>query len=112
MVGFSPPSLVSLPLMHPAKVRRDHLHQLTDLPNIGPASAADLRRLGIHHPKDLIGKNADTLYHTLCALDGIHHDPCVLDVLQSVVDYMHGGEALPWWTYSAKRKQKEPGNAS
>ena len=47
MVGFSPPSLVSLPLMHPAKVRRDHLHQLTDLPNIGPASAADLRRLGI-----------------------------------------------------------------
>ena len=98
--------------MHPAKVRRDHLHQLTDLPNIGPASAADLRRLGIHHPQDLIGKNADTLYHTLCALDGIRHDPCVLDVLQSVVDYMHGGEALPWWTYSAKRKQKEPGNTS
>ena len=74
--------------MRPAKVRRDHLHQLTDLPNIGPASAADLRRLGIHH------------------------DPCVLDVLQSVVDYMHGSEALPWWTYSAKRKQKEPGNTS
>ena len=103
MVGFSPPSLVSLPLMHPAKVR---------LPNIGPASAADLRRLGIHHPKDLIGKNADTLYHTLCALDGIRHDPCVHDILQSVVDYMHGGEALAWWTYSAKRKQKEPGNTS
>ena len=106
MVGFSPPSLVSLPLMHPAKVRRDHLHQLTDLPNIGPASAADLRRLGIHHPKDLIGKNADALYHTLCALDGIRHDPCVHDILQSVVDYMHGGKALAWWTYSAKRKQK------
>ena len=94
--------------MHPAKVRRDHLHQHTDLPNIGSASAADLRRLGIHHPQDRIGKNADTLYHTLCALDGIHHDPCVPDVLQSVVDYMHGGEALPWWTYSVKRKQQNP----
>ena len=129
--------------MHPAKVRRDHLHQLipvpennlavlarlavlpvqssarrlaslisgisiTDLPNIDPASAADLRRLGIHHPKDRIGKNAAILYHILCAPDGIRHKPCVPDILQSVVDYMHGGEALAWWTYSAKRKQQAP----
>ena len=63
-------------------------------------------------PKISSAKNADTLYHTLCALDGIRHDPCVHDILQSVVDYMHGGEALAWWTYSAKRKQKEPGNTS
>ena len=37
--------------MHPAKVRRDHLHQLTDLPNIGPASAADLRAWASTIPK-------------------------------------------------------------
>lgn len=29
--------------MHPDKVRRDRLQALTDLPNVGPAVAADLR---------------------------------------------------------------------
>jgi hypothetical protein len=33
--------------MHPDKVRREQISQLTDLPNIGPSLAGDLRLLGI-----------------------------------------------------------------
>ena len=34
--------------MHPAKVRREAVRGLTDLPNVGKATAADLHRLGIY----------------------------------------------------------------
>ncbi len=36
--------------MNPTKVVRERVRTLTDLPNIGPACAADLRRLGITEP--------------------------------------------------------------
>ena len=36
--------------MNPARVRRDAVRNVTDLPNVGPATAADLRLLGIAHP--------------------------------------------------------------
>ena len=41
--------------MNPSKVRRDRLSALTDLPNIGPAMAADLRLLGFERPEQLAG---------------------------------------------------------
>lgn len=57
--------------MNPAKVDRNRLARLEDLPNIGPAIARDLR---------------------------------LLDVFMSVVSFMAGGPALPWWTFTAERK--------
>lgn len=36
--------------MHPDKVDRRQLIQLTDLPNVGRAAAADLQLLGIRRP--------------------------------------------------------------
>jgi hypothetical protein len=36
--------------MNPAKVTRDRLTRLTDLPNVGPAFAGDLELLGINRP--------------------------------------------------------------
>ncbi|CEJ48204.1 hypothetical protein XAB3213_4110022 [Xanthomonas citri pv. bilvae] len=36
--------------MNPAKVDRQHLLQLTDLPNVGPACEKDLRLIGIRVP--------------------------------------------------------------
>ena len=84
---------------------RQTVSQLTDLPNIGEAMAHDLRIVGIEHPKDLIGKDAYQLYDELCKITGKKHDPCVLDAFLSVVDFMNGGEAKPWWKYTKERKE-------
>jgi len=47
---------------------------LEQLPNIGPSLAADLRLIGIQHPKELRGKDAFVLYQKLCAATGQRHD--------------------------------------
>jgi len=78
--------------------------KLTDLPNIGKAMAADLLLVGINHPRELRGKDAYQLYDELCRVTGRKHDPCVIDVFLSVVDFMAGGDAQPWWKYTAERK--------
>lgn len=91
--------------MHPNKVRRDALRQLTDLPNIGPAGAADLRLLGIHTPTQVQGQDPLRLYQQLCAKTGTRHDPCVLDVLISITRFMAGAPPREWWHYTAERKK-------
>ena len=78
--------------------------RLQELPNIGKAMAGDLRLIGIDSPKELIGKNPFELYDKLCAKSGKRHDPCVIDVFMSVVRFMEGGDALPWWAFTEKRK--------
>lgn len=92
--------------MNPSKTVRSTTHVLTDLPNIGPSIAEDLRVVGIHTPVDLVGKNPLELYNQLNALTGIRHDPCVLDVFMSVTDYMAGNDAQPWWAYTKERKKR------
>jgi len=90
--------------VNPAKVRRDRLLALTDLPNIGPAMARDLCLLGFEHPAQLAGQNPQVLYERLCALTGVRQDPCVLDVFVSVTRFMDGDEPRPWWFYTPERK--------
>jgi len=90
--------------MNPAKVDRNCLKKLTDLPNIGKAMAEDLALLGINIPDDLIGKDPIALYQQLCAITNAHHDPCVLDVFMSITDFMNGGPARPWWEFTPQRK--------
>jgi hypothetical protein len=92
--------------MNPAKVERDHLRQLTDLPNIGPAMASDLELIGINEPKQLAGKDPLDLYLSLSRKRGARQDPCVLDVLISVTRFMGGAEPKPWWFYTEERKQR------
>lgn len=92
--------------MNPARVERDRVHQLTDLPNIGPAMAKDLELVGIHAPQQLIGKDPLDLYLALCRATGARQDPCVLDVFISVTRFMNGEAPKPWWAYSAERKQR------
>ena len=53
--------------------------------------------------------DAYALYRELCRRDGVRHDPCVLDVLLSLVDFMQGGAAQPWWAFTAERKARWPG---
>ena len=91
--------------MNPDKVQRECCHQLTDLPNVGPAMAADLQTLGIFHPNDLITANPFELYTRLCVQTGQTHDPCVLDVFLSITAFMKGEPPRPWWAFTADRKQ-------
>ncbi len=81
--------------------------RLEELPNIGPAMAADLRRIGINHPGQLAGKNAFVLYNRLCTISGKKHDPCVIDVFLSAIHYMESGDALPWWKFTPARKARQ-----
>ena len=79
--------------------------KLEELPNIGKAMARDLRLIGISHPKELIGKNPYTLYDELCRKTGKKHDPCIIDVFLSAVNFMEGGAPAPWWAFTEERKQ-------
>jgi hypothetical protein len=85
---------------------RQTVSKLIDLPNIGKAIANDLRSLNIHHPQDLIGKDAYRLHEELCKITGKKHDPCVIDVFLAVIDFMEGGDPAPWWKFTAQRKEK------
>lgn len=91
--------------MNPSKVVRSKTRVLTDLPNIGPSIAEDLRMLGIKAPQDLVGKDPMQLYKRLQVITGTRQDPCVLDVFMSITDFMSGAAAKPWWAYTKKRKQ-------
>ena len=77
---------------------------LEQLPNIGPALAADLRLIGIQQPQDLRGKDAFVLYQKLCAATGRRQDPCVLDTFMAAIDFMRGAPAAPRWNYTPQRK--------
>ena len=88
----------------PKAATADDCATLEQLPNVGPAMAADLRRLGIHTPQALKSHDGLELYQALCTLTGQRHDPCVLDTLLAVVDFMHGAAPAPWWAYTARRK--------
>jgi hypothetical protein len=85
---------------------RNAMRRLEDLPNIGPATAADLRRLGIAAPADLRSADPYALYETLCRVTRTRHDPCVLDTFISAVRFMQGAPARPWWKYTAGRKKR------
>jgi hypothetical protein len=97
--------------MNPQKVRREQIRQLEDLPNIGKAMAADLRLIGVERPEQLREREAFEMYQMLCECSGQCHDPCVIDVFMSVVAFMRGGAALPWWAFTAERKRLQHGRA-
>jgi Pathogenicity locus len=84
-------------------------NELRTLPNVGPAIARKLLRLGVERPGDLRGQDPDQLFSRLCDLDGRRHDPCLLDTFVAAVDYANGAPARPWWYYSRDRKARAAG---
>ena len=91
----------------PRKARQAHeCERLEQLPNIGPSLAADLRLLGIQHPRELAQFDALTLYRALCERTGQRQDPCVLDTFLAACDFMRGAPARTWWSYTAERKAR------
>ncbi len=87
--------------------RREAEARLRAIPNVGPAIAGDLIRLGITRLEDVAGRDPDEMYGALCALDGVRHDPCVRDVFAAVVTYANGEEARPWWAFTPARKARD-----
>lgn len=81
------------------------LERLEDIPNIGKAIAADLRRIGIQEPEGLKGQDPFRLYEQLNEAAGRRQDPCLLDVFISAVRFMEGGPPRPWWHFTAERKK-------
>ncbi len=81
---------------------------LQEMPNIGPAMAYDLIRLGIRNVDDVAHADAQALYERICAMDGIRHDPCVLDTFNATVHNARTGQELPWWEFSRRRKKATP----
>jgi hypothetical protein len=88
------------------KKKRDELDHLEDIPNIGPAVAADLRQLGITKPFELFGRDPYVMYDDLCRITGQRHDPCLLDTFIAAVRFMEGAPKTPWWKYTAERKRE------
>ena len=84
---------------------RTEITDLRQIPNIGPAIAEDLRRIGVSSPQDLSGKDPYAMYEDLCRDTGVRHDPCVLDVFIAAVRFMEGESAKPWWEYTPERKR-------
>ncbi len=84
----------------------ERVRALREIPNVGPAIAGDLLRLGIAGRADLVGQDPDALYERLCQMDGPRHDPCVLDVFAAAVSYANGEPAQPWWVFSRRRKAR------
>jgi hypothetical protein len=92
--------------MNPEKVVRAKVRTLTDLPNVGKTVAADLGKIGIERPQQLEGADPYELYVRLCRAFGQRQDPCMLDVLMSIVDFMDGAEPKRWWAYTKLRKRR------
>ena len=80
--------------------------KLTDLPNVGKATAEDLRSIGIHSPSQLADRDPLATFQELAVVMGRRHDPCVFYALLSVQHFLHGGPALPWWTFAPEGKKR------
>ncbi|HUR61466.1 MAG TPA: helix-hairpin-helix domain-containing protein [Candidatus Thermoplasmatota archaeon] len=76
-----------------------------ELPNIGPAMAEDFVRLGLRSLDDLGRADPKELYDRISKMDGVRHDPCVLDTYEAAVHNLRTGAELPWWEFSRRRKQ-------
>lgn len=85
-------------------MERKDIARLEDVPNIGPAIAAKLRRIDILEPSDLIGRDPYALFDELTARTGTAHDPCLLDVFIAATRFMSGEPEKPWWAYTPERK--------
>jgi Pathogenicity locus len=55
-----------------------------------------LVKLGVTRLEDAGSRDPDEMYHELCAIDAMRHDPCVRDVFAAVVSYAEGDPARPW----------------
>ena len=94
--------------MSAVQVTRKHPPtSLAKLRNVGKATLADFRLLGIATVGELAAQDADALYTRICEATSKRHDPCVHDVFAATIHEARTGEALDWWSYTAARKLRQ-----
>ena len=85
-------------------VKRLGTDRLEDLPGIGPSIADDLRRIGIHEPRQLRGVAPEALFDRLQAVDG-PTDRCVLYTFRCAQHFVEcdgvvrPADLLQWWNW-------------
>lgn len=79
--------------------------ELLQLRNIGKAMRSDFGLLGISSVAQLAKQDPSKLYARIQKLTGSRHDPCVWDTYAAAIHQAKTGEALPWWHFTAIRKQ-------
>lgn len=77
---------------------------LAQLRNIGPAMLGDFELLGIKTLDQLAAQEPYHLYRRLEKKSGQRQDPCVLDTFMAAIHQARTGEALPWWSFTPRRK--------
>lgn len=79
---------------------------LESIPGVGIRIAQVLKAIGIHHVRDLKGRNPERLYKLLEKTVGTHVDKCVLYVFRTAVYYAshkeHDPDKLKWWNWKDK----------
>jgi hypothetical protein len=81
--------------------------ELQTIPGVGPATAGDLRLLGIRRVCDLQNEDPEDLYGMLCRKVGKPVDRCMLYVFRCAVYYAstarHEPEKLKWWNWMDRK---------
>jgi hypothetical protein len=85
---------------------RNEIKSFQDIPNVGKAIEKDFILIGLNEPIELINKDPYLMYNELCKVTQQRHDPCVIDVFISAVNYMNGGPYKKWWEFTKQRKAK------
>jgi hypothetical protein len=81
--------------------------ELFSLQNVGKAVYEDLQLLGISSISQLAQADPDELYERLGSLTGTTPNPCMWDVLASIVHEARTGVKTPWFQWTAVRKQRQ-----
>jgi hypothetical protein len=81
------------------------MQKLTDLKNVGKATLADLKLLGIDTVEELACQDATVLFHELERRSKHRQDPCVWDVFAAIIHEAATGESSNWWEWTEQRKR-------
>lgn len=88
------------------EVPKAAIRELSTIPSIGPALAADLYLMGIRKVSDLRGRDPQALTDQLSELVGVTADPCVLYTFRCAVYFATepepDSEKLKWWYWKDK----------
>ncbi len=81
------------------------LKNLQVIPGVGKMVSQDLYSLGIRKVSDLIGKDGQKLYSTLCKKAGVKIDRCMLYTFRCAIYFAEtpqskqDKELLKWWNW-------------
>jgi len=90
--------------------REESIQNLKTIPGVGPATAADLVKIGIRKVSDLKGKDPQRLFDRSNMMAGMGQDRCILYVYRSAVYYASTPEGrrdpdkLLWWNWKDPRR--------